>query len=579
MIVPDLSRVLVPLASAGFAADNDGRVYDVTGPFGRPAESPAWNAGLRVRDQIDLRAMRCAPPRGPACADLIAVLGGMGGPQLVRPGRVLTLMIRPAGGGADRVVTIAAARPPRGWFSRFVLLLNEIAGVAFILAATWLAWTRPGPMTLGFWLYALWFNPGQNFVYYLAMQERPFLAIGQEVLSALVHGAACAGFLVFALRVPEDRPEPRWHWAARLAPIVGGVIAVMQLASYASIVGAGTEGISRATFVGDYIVDALAVAILIRRRHGQLPQNYQRLRWVIWGCLIGLPAYILSGLLQSTSLWYALTGREAVPQTLIGLLLVVYGVLGWFVFEAVRRPRVVTVSIPLRRITVFGLILSVPTLFAHQETERLRELLHLPDWAWILFAAVLLFLLSRLHELSTELADHVFNRSFHRRTMQLATIGREILAADSADAIDHLLSEAPRDQLGLASATVFRHEGGVFRRHIQGLGWTPGSADTLDAADIGGDSPYHVAYTDAAHLCFPSGLATPTFAVPVRDKLTCFAVAFYGPHVSGADLAADEHTMLASLASDAALAYAHAATDALRQQVAALTRELDRLRH
>jgi ubiquinone biosynthesis protein UbiJ len=64
----------------------------------------------------------------------------------------------------------------------------------------------------------------------------------------------------------------------------------------------------------------------------------------------------------------------------------------------------------------------------------------------------------------------------------------------------------------------------------------------------------------------------------VRDKLTCFAVAFYGPHVSGADLASDEHTMLASLASDAALAYAHAETDALRRQVAALERRLHELR-
>jgi hypothetical protein len=45
-------------------------------------------------------------------------------------------------------------------------------------------------------------------------------------------------------------------------------------------------------------------------------------------------------------------------------------------------------------------------------------------------------------------------------------------------------------------------------------------------------------------------------------------VAFYGPHVSGADLATDEHTMLAALASDAATAYAHAETAALRRQLA-----------
>jgi hypothetical protein len=577
MIVPDLYRVVVPLASVGFAVDNDGRVYDVVGPFARATESPAWNAGLRDGDQIDLRDMRCAPPRGPACTDLIAVLGGMGGTQLVRPGRVLTMTVRPADGGPSRAVTIAAKRPTRSWFSRFILLLNEITGIAFVLAATWLAWTRPGSMTLGFWLYALWFNPGQNFVYYLLMQAHPRLEFAQEFLSSAVHGAACAGLLLFALRVPDDRSDPTWRVADRLVPVVGAIIGAMQLASYASLLGFETETMARATFLADYAVDILAVGILLRRRHGHLPQDYQRLRWIIWGCLIGLPAYILSGMLQSTSLWHALTGRAAVPHTLIGLLLVVYGVMGWFVFEAVRRPRVVTVSIPLRRITVFALILSVPTFLLHEETEHLREVLHLPEWAWVAFAGLLVFLLGRLHELSAELADHVFNHSFRRQTLELATIGREILAAENADIIDRLLSEAPRDRLHLASATVFRHEAGAYRRHIASTGWPPGTPDTLDPTDVlltsmAHDTPFHVNPSDATRLGFPTGLATPTFGVPVRDKLECFAVAFYGPHVSGADLATDEHTMLAALAGDAALAYAHAETAALRRQLAERSR-------
>src|SRR5260221_4704929 len=61
MIAPDLYRVVDPLASAGFAADNDGRIYDVRGPFPQEADSPAWKAGLRVGDRIDLTAMRLCP--------------------------------------------------------------------------------------------------------------------------------------------------------------------------------------------------------------------------------------------------------------------------------------------------------------------------------------------------------------------------------------------------------------------------------------------------------------------------------------------------------------------------------------
>lgn len=584
MIVPDFYRVIAPLASAGFAADNDGRIYDVRGVFARDSDSPAWHAGLRVGDRLDLQAMGCVPG-ATMCASLLSVLGGMGGTQLVRPGRTLTLMIQPADGGPERRVRVVARPASATWLSRFILLLIEIAGIAFVLAAAWLAWVRPGAMTLGFWLYALWFNPGQNFVAYLALQERPALAFAQELLSALVHGAACGGFLLFVLRVPDDRTDPRWQWFSPAIPIVAVVVAGMQLASYANIFGYHTEGVSRATFVADCVVDAIAVGILLRRRDGHLPQDYQRLRWVIWGCLIGLPAYILSGVLQSTSLWQTLSGSASVPHTLIGLLLVVYGVLGWFVFEAVRRRRVVNVSIPLRRITVFGLVLSVPTLFAHQWTEHLREMFHLPEWAWVPFAAVLLFLLGRLHELSAELADHVFNRTFRRHTAQLATISREILQADSPDGIDRLLAEAPRDRLGLASATVFRHDGGgsAFRRHVEGLGWPAGSADTVNGDDVAltglaAESPFPIEPADAERLRFPAGLAAPAVAVPVRDKVRCFAVGFYGPHVSGADLATDEYAMLAALAGDAASAYARVETEMLRRQVAALELRLAGLR-
>jgi hypothetical protein len=70
----------------------------------------------------------------------------------------------------------------------------------------------------------------------------------------------------------------------------------MQLLSFVNAFGYPTETIARATFFADYGVDAVAVWILLRRRHGRPPQDYQRMRWVIWGCLIGLPAYVLSGI-------------------------------------------------------------------------------------------------------------------------------------------------------------------------------------------------------------------------------------------------------------------------------------------
>src|SRR5262245_65283524 len=88
MIVPDLWRVLQPLGSFGFYANDDGLIYDVTGPFDEQAEAPAWNAGIREGDQLDLSKMRCFPYDVVTCRSILTSLVGA---QCVLPGRSLTL--------------------------------------------------------------------------------------------------------------------------------------------------------------------------------------------------------------------------------------------------------------------------------------------------------------------------------------------------------------------------------------------------------------------------------------------------------------------------------------------------------
>jgi GAF domain-containing protein len=278
-------------------------------------------------------------------------------------------------------------------------------------------------------------------------------------------------------------------------------------------------------------------------------------------------------------LWLTLWGPISIPQDLINLLLLAYGILGWFVFEAVRRPRVVSVSIPLRRITVFGLLLSVPAFFAHHQLEYLREMLELPAWGWIALASALLFLIGRAHDLAVDLADHLFNRAFRRETKELAELGRLILRADNIDDVEHLVTVAPLRLLGLASVVVFREVDGAFRRRTDGFGWDAANADVFDPRDVvlnnlATGAPFAIDADDAERLGFPRGIAAPTLAVPVRNRLRWFAVALYGPHATGADLTSDERELLGQLADSAALAYAHAETEALRREVAKLRRRL-----
>lgn len=73
MVVPDFYRLVRPLGSFGLTADNDGLIFDVQGQFREISDSPAWQAGLRAGDRIDLRGMRCVPVDTNVCATILAV--------------------------------------------------------------------------------------------------------------------------------------------------------------------------------------------------------------------------------------------------------------------------------------------------------------------------------------------------------------------------------------------------------------------------------------------------------------------------------------------------------------------------
>jgi hypothetical protein len=92
MIVPDLWRVVQPLGSFGFYANNDGLIYNVTGPFDDQTASPAWKAGIRVGDGLDLSKMRCLPYDPATCGSVLSALGGT---QFAVPGRSITLDLVP----------------------------------------------------------------------------------------------------------------------------------------------------------------------------------------------------------------------------------------------------------------------------------------------------------------------------------------------------------------------------------------------------------------------------------------------------------------------------------------------------
>ena len=158
---------------------------------------------------------------------------------------------------------LEAARPTYGWGERLVLLADTIVAIIMIAAAFRLVGVYPGKITWGFFLYAIWFNPGQTYAYYALLQQWPVAIFAQEIAEALAHGAGFAGLLIFALRFPTDAPSPPWARFEWIAPVLGIVIAVLWLASFANAFGFPTEMLTSTAFLLGYAVDAAVLVILL----------------------------------------------------------------------------------------------------------------------------------------------------------------------------------------------------------------------------------------------------------------------------------------------------------------------------
>ncbi len=590
MIAPGLQRVIDSLGSFGLSVDNDGIITDVVAPFASTAESPASVAGIVPGDRLDLKSMKCIPTNTPGCATLVSVLGGLGGMQFALPDRQITLRIIPRSGGSANPVSLISVLAPLSPAERAVLFADTVVGIVVIVIAFWLVWTRPSWMTWGLFLYVIWINPGQSFTYYALLQRWPLAVFAQELAEAFAQGAAFAGLLIFALRFPNDRTEPRWRKVQRAVPLLALTITALTLMGFGNMFGYPTERITEVTFLVGLAVDAIVLMILLERRRNLPPLEEKRMRWVIWGCAIGLPAYIFAELCQSADLFRHLWGFSP-SQAFIGLLYLPNGVLAYFASQAVWQRRVVRVWIPLRHGTillVLSLALGVPIFQLHEKLTNVEEGFRLPAWIWpLVLAPILLLLMQRLHEGGVELVDRVFNRQFHSAERQLKNTSEEIARAECLEDIDRLLVENAPRALCLSSCAVFRCQENVFRRSREAKGWgacpktelhTEADATALRSLELG--EPVRLSPEDSESLALPTGMEAPCLSVPVRSGIPeATAVLLLGPHETGNDIDADEREMLEKLAGRAAGGYERIVARLLREQVAELKAEVNALRN
>ncbi len=582
--MPELYRVASSLASLGLTVNSDGAIVDVVTPFKTAAQSPAAQAGLQPGDKIDIRQMPCIPPNTKTCSDLLSVMGDLGGLGYNLPDFQARLTILPKS-GPPRAVTLQAAPAPLPWVDRLILLACTIAAVIFIGIALVLVWTRPSRMSWGFFLYAIWFNPGQGFTFYAWLENWPLATLAEQVFEAGIQGAAYAGLLIFAIRFPTDTVSPSWARLERASLWLGLAIALCTLAVGTDLFGIPTETLNDAIFAAGFVIDAGALLVLLIRMPGLHPQDEQRMRWAIAGCAIGIPCYLVAVLCQSSSIPYSIFGAN-LPQPVIGLLYLLQGVMAYFVGTALYRRRVVSVAIPLRRgatLTFLTFLLGVPILYLHEQLNRLTEHSDLPDWLWpLLVGPIVLVLLARLQDTAASYTERVFNRRYHRAHDMLHKAGLAIRQARDFTEVDNALTQAPAAALRLASVAVFRMIDGHLRRVGNSIGWAATDLHTLDPAQYPAffkqlldEKPVQVPRTLSDQPNLPGDDLFPCLAVPLRGGVTeSVAVIFCGPHLSGADISYDERELLRDFATRAALSYDRVEANELRREIEFLRAQL-----
>lgn len=589
VIAPDFDRVFTRYGTLGFEADNDGVVTSVSG-------APATGAGIRPGDCVDL----AQTPR----SDLLAVFGGMGGMTYVRPDLDVTLQVEPAPctGDPSRATPRAlhAAPVSQTAASQFLLALVQVLGIFFIAVAAVLVWQRPSAMTWGFFLYGIWFNPGQYFVFYAQLQRLPRVLLVQEVLQSAAQAVGYAGFIVFALRFPRNVVDARWQWVERALPALVAVLFTVQLMTFGTALGFHTESFARWSYGMGYAVDVAVLLILHSRQNAQSPEDRQRTRWVLWACRVGLLAFIFADSNMATSLWDPVVGRFcrsglAVAQwtcdddgtlsmTALLSLFMLSGSIPVAVFHAIHRHRVIDIRFALSRGATL-LLSSVIIAGVLAAMERwIEEFLH-ESFASRVLATVLVIVVLKLvfewiHALFNRACDRIFFRRLHVAEARLAQVAGELGDAESFDVVDRKLVTEPARCLGLASAAVFRRDDrGRFSQQIDPVGWTGGRQEALPLRESALDTLAHE--RRPVRLAGPeigdearSRTSQPAIAIPIVAAEGLVAIALYGPHSTGSDITAEERTVLESLQAPAAYAYNRIEVVALQRRVAELSRKV-----
>ena len=560
-----------PLGTLGFAADNDGIVTWVDVCGGVRCDRPARKAGMQIGDRIDLRRTAMSDRR--AVNEIVFVAHD-------RP--VALRMAMRADGDVPRDVTLVPQPETLKFFNdpsapeAWTLLLDQVSGLFFILLAAFCVWRHPTREVWGLFLYSIWYNSGQYFVWYANLPAGALRWF--DYFQGVFQGAGLAGLLMFALHFPRDTVE---GWRRRAEPwllVPFAALAGLSVWSFRNFTdGAQAEFAYRAYFGLVFAVYAAVFALFIHT-YLTLPEARPRIRWIILGALWGLLCFLFAEVYEATSMleWLPFSVPDWVLQAL-------YAQNVFFPLAAayaIRRHRVINLRLVINRSVVILASLVIGYLFAAAVEYALHARIgHVVPVVTIGVSAAFSALYEHLRKFE-DVVDLAFFRKWRAAERSLKKASERLADGQMVriEDVDKTLVEMPVDRLKLTSAALFaRGEDATFRRVLTTTAWPASFLRELPSGHPAlaslRDRP--VALPD---LCWdglePLACAMPVLAVPVVMGGAVSRIALFGPHTSDEALDRDELCIIGRLARSAAVAYLALDAEALRVEYRKLQQEL-----
>jgi len=541
MVLPDVAAPWHPWGSYGFDASFDGRISNVYPGM------PAAAAGVHVGDRVDLRA---------ASADATRSLTPFG---QAWPGTSAVFPMRVAG-RADRMGRLTAVPWPRSALDNVTDIIAVLFEIAFILIPAWLVLTRPSLLTWSFFIFAT--NTGYTSAILQELLPAHILRVVNGLIGASITVGAYA-FASFALLFPRLAPD-RYHRRMLTLLAVPTVLvllaqvvqAPMALGHYAATIStqAAIATVTGVDSVGMYIV-AIVLFLVNYRRAAAVDRP--RIRWAILGFALAFGGNLFITVSQNTPA-IALSP----PVWAVNLLSALDILAPVSVAYAILKHRVIDVRFFLSRALVYGLLTTgvvVALALIEWAIARRLEETNLGLLVEVAGAVAIGLGFQRAHGWIDSLVDRFVFRTIHDAEKRFGTIGRAMMYARSASAIDGLMADETIRALHLAGAAIYHpaEDGSYARTFSAGRPFRDGF-----------DHDHHIVLhllAERTPIERDGELAVPFI---VRDRLLGFAL--FGAHANNTAIDPNERALLEELCFRAASAYDHVESEARAEENARL---------